>query len=312
MGSTIVQYNNITRTIEGINKNMNKAIQKASGQDGVEIKDFIDVDPMCIPKNIEMRSKADFIKNDIDEKEQIIFKLQKYCGYIEHLYEISNKVKNLSSFYLDARGDTSFVYIKCQSLLEELVIVLNSKYGHGYAFGTSRDHPPIPGKIDRPNVNGDYTNAYYYKGNNSKKKLYLGENNFTYGINANDPSIQRLVASLTLIIDSFDKNNYSINHINNQKILQLVNDIPQRIQTLCSPPGEAINLIKNYIIDRKNELKRVIELYSSTLYNGTSDIKRQEGAVDINLISKELEVAKAITQQQMAMYNKMLNIYTNG
>lgn len=157
---------------------------------------------------VQMEAKMKKTQTFVDNNNLVISRLQTTEVALDQIIDIADAFKNLLVTRNNgAVGNSVQFKTSAEAMLKSLGGQLNTQQEGRYLFaGTKTDTPPVLENIPGTEVPGVPDDGYY-KGNNESLVVRVQENyNMEYGVRANDPAFQKLVAAMNLGLTA-DANN---------------------------------------------------------------------------------------------------------
>lgn len=153
---------------------------------------------------VQLEAKMKKTQTLVDTNTLIVSRLQTTQAALDQIIDLADDYKNLLLVRNNAAsGDTVEFTIAATSILETIASQLNTSQEGRFLFGgTKTDVPPVTTPVPTNALLGE-PDDNYYQGNNAALVARVQESyTIDYGVRANDPAFQKLIAAINLGISA--------------------------------------------------------------------------------------------------------------
>jgi flagellar hook-associated protein 3 FlgL len=251
---------------------------------------FQDLDGTVERVNI-LENKLKGIQQNIDSNTVVITRLNTMTRAVGDIIRVSDEIQSLIVLAQSATQAQYPIFAQdMENKLGQIASLLNTNTGGRYLFsGSKTDQAPV---IDPPppNVGFGVPDDGYYQGDNETLTARVNENFLLdYGVRANDPAFQKLIAGALTAIDGLRSGNQSA---------------ISQAQQLALEAGDEVNAVRSSIELNIVTLNDANDLLDSILTTVRGDYGKLTGT-DLVAASTEMAVNEGILQATFATFSRV-------
>jgi flagellar hook-associated protein 3 FlgL len=238
----------------------------------------------------EMARSAAYISNG----DAAVSRINTMYEALQSVSDLATQVRTLvSSNSSGTDSTTENLQEEAKGMLDDLAAALNQQYAGDYLFsGTAANTEPVDlTALTTPTVPTSADTSYYQGDDGQASAKVADSTTISYGVNASDPSIEKLVRALNIIAyaDPLDEEALTEAGL-------LAEESSNGVANLMDGLSSSSNRIQD-VVDRQTD----IQLYADSWISDITDVDVAEVQVRLSTLETSLEA----TMQAIAAFQKL-------
>ncbi len=280
-----------------------EAMQDVSNSIGsnVEAMHYYDLSAVIAERSLAVEDSIKSHHNSLNNLKWAASFFNEMENVVKGFSAMAEGAREMAATAMNHQGGVATFNIKLESnaKLTLLQSELNhSSYGRFLFSGSRTTIEPVSDILHNSNVIDNQVTANYYQGDDFDNCVYIDANSFPYGVKANDPGFQKLIAGLHILKNS-QKDDGTFDKDIVIRAEELINESIPLINSMIERVGRAHGIIDSTITQKQKEVTYLSQMYYNL--NGMDESERVQKMLEIYQLGNTLKMLFTTSKKMLEM-----------